>query len=84
MPCARTDLGASAEAGPVTDNPIWFWGEGCSSFGYKCLEYAPKPDTNALSVEYNFTWWGTQLVPLTNGTDAFDAYLERPAWYQDR
>lgn len=60
------------------------WCQTCSGIEYKCLRYAATTDTNALNVEYNFTWWGTKLYPWTYGTDAYDAYLERPSWYQDR
>ena len=40
-------------------------------------------DSDALNVQYNFTWWGSNLPPLTNGTEAYDEFRERPAWYQD-
>jgi hypothetical protein len=78
--CVRTDLAAE----DATDNPVWQWAIICQEFGPVCLEFAPINDLNALNVEYNFTWWGTKLQPLTNGTDAFDEFLERPTWYEDR
>lgn len=51
---------------------------------FKCLAFANEIDANALNVNYNFTWWGTKLLPLTNGSSAFDVFLERPGFYQDR
>jgi len=70
---------------PNTDfHRSWRWAEVCEEYGPVCEEYAPRTEIGAISVQYNFTWWGTKLVPLTNGTEAYGAYLERPSWYQDR
>jgi len=78
--CELTDIGETG----ASNHPTWKWETICDEQGPVCLTYSPIIDIGALSVEYNFTWWGTKLVPLTNGTDAYDAYLERPSWYQDR
>ncbi len=76
----RTDLAATEES----KNPLWRWQTFCEDFGPVCDLYEPIVDQNGLSVEYNFTWWGTRLYPLTYGTDAFDSFLERPSFFQNR
>jgi hypothetical protein len=90
---AGTICGAGAESettrpcerdGVSDDYPVWRWDEVCSSFGFACEDYATTDDTNALNVEYNFNWWGTKPYPLTNGTPDFDAFRERPAFYEGR
>jgi hypothetical protein len=77
--CIRTDLGAAA----TSENVVWKWELICERFDRVCLEFEPILDQNALNVEYNFTWWGTKLPPLTQDTSAFHGFLERPVWYQD-
>jgi len=37
-----------------------------AGFEFQCTEYETALDPNALNVQYNFTFWGTKLVPLTN------------------
>lgn len=87
-PTASTTLGdcttTTLETTTGAPSPAPKWCKTCEGVDYKCLRYAATTDTNALNVEYNFTWWGTKLYPWTYGTDAYDAYLERPSWYQDR
>ncbi|GEM_PF-2207356 len=70
---------------PVNGYPLWKWAESCTAFERVCLKYGQTQDlADTLSASYNFTWWGTKLLPLTNGTPAFEGFQERPAFYQSR
>ncbi len=92
--CVRTDLTPVIDPTTppaATDNPVWRWLTVCDDYSPVCTSYgilnASDPDTNepyGLNVQYNFTWWATRLYPLTNGTPAFDSFLERPSFYNDR